>query len=86
MLIEEKILDNIGKIGQINIEKAKNMGRKFFIGRICITDGIRRMGYSEESPELNELFEKFIKIFRKRCVDFDIFPCGRMSDSKNFCM
>lgn len=40
MLIEEKILDNIGKIGQINIEKAKNMGRKFFIGRICITDGL----------------------------------------------
>ena len=34
MLIEEKILDNIGKIGQINIEKAKNMGRKFFIGRM----------------------------------------------------
>lgn len=49
------------KIGKKNIEKAQKEGQAFYIGEVYITDGVRALGYTEDSQELNELYSKYIK-------------------------
>ena len=55
------VIKETRKTGKKNIERAKRYGKPFFIGRIYITDGVRELGYSEESPELDKLFKKYMK-------------------------
>lgn len=48
------------RIGKRNIEKAKEINKKFFIGRLHISEGVRELGYNYESIELDRLFKKFM--------------------------
>ena len=48
------------EIGKRNIELAQKHGNKFYIGNLTITDGVQRKGFTIDSIELDEAFEKFI--------------------------
>ena len=54
-------IEEVKKIGRKNIEKAKKFGEPFFTGRIYITDGVRELGYSEDSPELDKIYSRYIE-------------------------
>ena len=45
-------MNEVQKIGKKNLEYAQKTGRPFHIGNLHITDGVRALGYSEDSAEL----------------------------------
>lgn len=55
----EMIRAEVGKIGAKNVERAKEHGDKFWTGRLYISDGLRKLGYSEDSIDLNDVFTKY---------------------------
>ena len=54
-------MNEVRKIGKKNLEYAQKAGRPFHIGNLHITDGVRALGYSEDSTELDDIFSKYIK-------------------------
>ena len=55
----EMIRAEVRKIGAKNVERAKEHGDKFWTGRLYISDGLRKLGYSENSIDLNDVFTKY---------------------------
>lgn len=47
------------KIGQKNLKLAKENGVKFYLGRVIISDGIQRWGYSNNSANLEECLLRY---------------------------
>lgn len=54
-------MNEVRKIGKKNLEYAQKTGRPFHIGNLHITDGVRALGYSEDTAELDDIFSKYIK-------------------------
>lgn len=48
------------KIGQENIKLAKERGIKFYTGKLSISDGVRQLGYTNNSVEIQKCFSQFI--------------------------
>ena len=55
----EMIRAEVRKTGMVNVVKAKEYGEKFWTGRLRISDGLKELGYSDESDDLNEIFAKY---------------------------
>lgn len=43
-----------------NLKEAKKLGEKFYTGNICIMPGVRALGLTMDSPELDEIFKRFM--------------------------
>ena len=47
------------ELGQRNLRIIKKNGNKFFIGRLVISDGVKRLGYSNNSKILQECLSSY---------------------------
>ncbi len=47
------------KIGKRNLKLAKENGIKFYLGRVIISDGLQRLGYSNNSVKLEECISRY---------------------------
>ena len=55
-----EIRNRIRKTGQRNLRLAKENGTKFYIGRVSISDELQELGYSYDTPVIQECFTKYI--------------------------
>ena len=56
----QKYSNEIKQIKQKNLNHAKENGTKFYLGNISISDGIKRMGYTEDSAVIKDCIAKYI--------------------------
>lgn len=55
-----ELRNQVREIGKRNLELAKEYGTKFYIGRIVVSDGLQELGYSYDTPSIQECFSKYI--------------------------
>ncbi len=55
----KEAMENAKKAGQRNLKLAKENGIKFYLGKVIISDGLQRLGYSNNSANLEECLSKY---------------------------
>lgn len=55
----EKLRNEIKAIGQINLNYAKENGTKFYLGKITVSEGIKHIGYTEDSTIIQDCISRY---------------------------